>query len=190
MIILDNGHGYDTAGKRSPVWKDGSQLFEWEFNRDIVRRIQGRLMSHDIPSTILVMEARDVALSTRAERTNRLYREMPNSFLVSVHGNAGGGKGWEIWTSLGDTKSDAIATIFYEEAQKHLKDFRMRSDYSDGDADKESSFYILAKTRCPAVLTENLFYDNEQECRFMMTDFGRETIARLHVSAIMRYLNL
>lgn len=27
-ILLDNGHGEDTKGKRSPVWKDGSQLLE------------------------------------------------------------------------------------------------------------------------------------------------------------------
>lgn len=39
-ILLDNGHGYDTPGKRSPIWPDGSQLFEWEFNRDIVSRIE------------------------------------------------------------------------------------------------------------------------------------------------------
>ena len=38
-ILLDNGHGQETPGKRSPVWADGSQLFEYEFNRDIVRRI-------------------------------------------------------------------------------------------------------------------------------------------------------
>ena len=37
---LDNGHGKKTAGKRSPVFDDGeTQLFEYEFNRDIVRRI-------------------------------------------------------------------------------------------------------------------------------------------------------
>ena len=38
-IILENGHGSQTPGKRSPIWGDGSQLLEWEFNRDIVRRI-------------------------------------------------------------------------------------------------------------------------------------------------------
>ena len=31
VIILDGGHGVDCAGKRSPIWGDGSQLFEWEF---------------------------------------------------------------------------------------------------------------------------------------------------------------
>ena len=42
-ILLDNGHGYDTPGKRSPIWPDGSQLFEWEFNRDIVSRIENSI---------------------------------------------------------------------------------------------------------------------------------------------------
>ena len=31
-ILIDNGHGRATAGKRSPVWPDGKQLFEYEFN--------------------------------------------------------------------------------------------------------------------------------------------------------------
>ncbi|MCG9704983.1 hypothetical protein [Photobacterium damselae] len=39
LFILDAGHGgiingqYQTAGKRSPIWSDGSQLFEGEFKR-------------------------------------------------------------------------------------------------------------------------------------------------------------
>lgn len=32
-ILIDNGHGKETPGKRSPVWPDGSQLYEYEFNR-------------------------------------------------------------------------------------------------------------------------------------------------------------
>jgi hypothetical protein len=45
LWILDNGHGgmidgvYQTPGKRSPVWPDGTQLFEGEFNRAIVKRL-------------------------------------------------------------------------------------------------------------------------------------------------------
>ena len=40
MVILDPGHGFNTEGKRSPVWEDGTQLFEWEFNRDIARAVK------------------------------------------------------------------------------------------------------------------------------------------------------
>ena len=53
VIILDNGHGEETAGKRSPLWGDGSQLFEWEFNRDIVRRIAAMLKAEGIKFEIL-----------------------------------------------------------------------------------------------------------------------------------------
>ena len=38
LWLLDPGHGIDTPGKRSPLWPDGTQLMEFEFNRDIVRR--------------------------------------------------------------------------------------------------------------------------------------------------------
>ena len=51
-ILLDNGHGYDTPGKRSPIWPDGSQLFEWEFNRDIVSRIEILLKKIPLPDLI------------------------------------------------------------------------------------------------------------------------------------------
>jgi N-acetylmuramoyl-L-alanine amidase len=45
LWLFDNGHGgvidgkYQTAGKRSPVWEDGSQLLEGVFNRAIVKRL-------------------------------------------------------------------------------------------------------------------------------------------------------
>jgi len=190
VVILDNGHGCNTPGKESPVWPDGSQLHEWEFNRDVVRRIHARLISLSIPSRILIKEALDVSLKTRVSRANAIYAAHPGSFLISIHGNAGGGQGWEAWTSRGETESDKIATLLYTHAKAMLAQFKIRTDYSDGDPDKESDFYILAKTNCPAVLTENLFYDNRKECAFMMSDFGRDLIAKMHVFAIQTYLNL
>ena len=62
VIILDGGHGVDCAGKRSPIWGDGSQLLEWEFNRDIVRRIAAMLKAEGIKFEILVPEDNDVSL--------------------------------------------------------------------------------------------------------------------------------
>ena len=81
-ILLDNGHGNDTPGKRSPIWPDGSQLLEWQFNRDIV---------------------------TRA---------------------------------------------------------------------------ILRGTLCPALLTESLFMDNPDDCKILLSEQGRERIARWHAASI------
>lgn len=61
-IVLDNGHGRETPGKRSPKFEDGTQFFEWEFNRDIVNRIAAQLKDLNIPYEILVPETTDISL--------------------------------------------------------------------------------------------------------------------------------
>lgn len=65
---------------------------------------------------------------------------------------------------------------------------RLRTDYTDGDADIEAGFYILKHTKCAAVLTENLFMDNKQEVSYLMSLEGRNAIARLHVEGIINYV--
>jgi len=191
LVLLDNGHGgiingeYQTPGKRSPVWSDGSQLFEGEFNRAIVNRIIESLSNLNIPYINIVPELTDISLSERIKRANSI--DADNVFYVSVHANAGGGKGFEVFTSKGETRSDKIATIFGEEFKQTFPTKRLRADYSDGDLDKEANFAVIRKTRMPAVLTENFFMDNEEECKeLLMTKEGRDKIAEFHVKAILR----
>lgn len=188
-IILDNGHGKDTPGKRSPKWSDNKQLFEWEFNRDIVKRISAKLQNAGIIPVVLVPEEIDIPLSQRVNRVNKISKDNGgNAILISIHGNAGGGTGWECFTSVGETKSDKYATILCDEFKKEFPELKMRFDYSDNDPDKESQFYILKNTSCPAVLTENFFMDTEKDCRLMMSDMGRERIATAHVRAILKMI--
>lgn len=185
LVLLDNGHGYDTPGKMSPVWQDGTQLYEWKFNRKVVKEIHLRLRMLGIESHILVPEEYDVPLKERVERVNEICKNRNDVILISIHVNAGGGTGWEVWTSKGETKSDYYAILFYTSACQYLKNWRIRTDFSDGDPDWESQFYILRNTRCPAVLTENMFMDNEKDCMFLMSDEGLYTLAALHVDAII-----
>lgn len=186
-IILDNGHGVDTPGKRSPVWGDGAQLLEWEFNRDIVQRIARELSHRGITHDILVPERTDIPLYQRANRANHIADVCGprNCLLVSVHANAGGGTGWEVYTSPGRTEADGYAEIFFRHAEAAFPEFRMRADTSDGDHDKEAGFAILRQTRCPAVLTENFFMDTERDCRLLLSEEGRRRIAQMHVDAIV-----
>ena len=191
IVIIDNGHGVDTKGKCSPVWKDGSKLFEYEFNRDVAARIAFKCKCNGIKFKMLVTEAHDVSLAERCSRVNEICEKTAEEcFLVSVHANAGMGTGWEAWTSVGKTKSDEYCTIFYEEAEKAFgKEWKIRKDTIDGDPDKESQFYILKHTKCPAVLTENFFMDTEKDCRFIMSHEARERIAEAHFKAIKRIVS-
>lgn len=185
-VILDNGHGKETAGKRSPIWPDGTQLLEWEFNRDIVRRICALLDDEDIMYEKLVPEDLDISLKERCRRANIIHDMTGgNCFLISVHGNAGGGTGWECYTTPGTTSADEIATALCKVFEQEFGgEYKMRFDNSDGDPDKEADFYILRHTKCPAVLTENFFMDNPADCKLMMSEDGRQRIAEAHYWAI------
>ena len=93
--ILDNGHGKETPGKRSPKWKSGGQLFEYEFNRDVVLRIHAKLMDVGINSIVLVPEIEDISLKDRCNRIKEICSVDKDCILLSIHANAGGGTGWE-----------------------------------------------------------------------------------------------
>ena len=189
IVILDRGHGIDTPGKRSPKWPDGTQLFEYEFNRDIVRRIAKQLDLDRIKNYILVPEENDISLSERVRRANDIYQKSNKKcFLISIHANAGGGSGWEVWTSIGKTKADDMAAILWDEMKTEFPLQKMRADTIDGDNDKEENFTIVKKTMCPAVLTENFFMDNKSDCDLIMSEFGRKKIADAHVRAIKKII--
>ena len=186
-IILDNGHGNDTEGKRSPSWSSGTpQIFEWSYNRRITAAIHKALPDNTI---ILVPEDNDIPLKERVERANAISKQYSNNvLLLSIHLNAhttATPKGWEIHTVKGATPSDKFADIFYKSAQNILltEGITMRSKF-------KSDFYILKQTICPAVLTENLFMTNENDCIYLNSTIGFNNIVKLHIDAINQILNV
>ena len=176
-IILDNGHGgiiggvYQTAGKRSEKWPNGQQLFEGEFNRKVVQMVATLCDTAGISNEILVPELEDISLVDRVKRCNMIYKKRLDSVLISVHANAGGGTGYEVFTSVGQTKSDPLSEIMIDEFGKALPELRLRKDSRDGDKDKEAHFYIIRKTWSPAMLIECAFMDTyEPDCKMMLDD--------------------
>lgn len=165
-VILDNGHGgviagkYQTAGKRSPKWSRGV-LYEGMFNRWVVNRIIEQLDRKNIPYYHISPEYNDVSLQTRVNRANAIYTEDQNTWILSIHANAGGGTGVEGFTTVGTTRSDALGEIILRRLEIDLAHQRMRFDRSDGDRDKEMNFFLLRNPAAPAFLLECGFMDNE-----------------------------
>ena len=197
-LLVDNGHGRDTAGKHSPLFDDGkSRLYEWRFARDIVNRIIALAPEYGIKVVPLVTEERDIPLSVRASRANNYKKTHPaeKCVLISVHGNAAGtakewlsARGWEAWTTKGKTNSDLLAEKLYNAARAIFpSEFKIRTDKTDGDQDKEANFTVIYKANMPAVLTENFFYDNREDCRYMMSAKGQDEIARVHLAGVRDY---
>lgn len=192
-ILIDPGHGIDTPGKRSP---DG--LFrEYLWNRQVADLILEGLVSAGVDASLVVTETNDVTLRNRVNRVNTICNRVgaSNVLLVSVHANAAGNgsawmnaRGWSCYTSKGKTKSDQVAECLYDAFEAEFQDRKIRKDMSDGDRDWEENFYVLQKSKCPAVLLENFFYDNREECAWMLQEETKKRIASAAVKGIIKYI--
>ena len=192
-ILIDPGHGIDTPGKRSP---DG--LFrEYLWNRQVADLILEGLVSAGIDASLVVTETNDVTLRNRVNRVNTICNRLgaSNVLLVSIHANAAGNgsawmnaKGWSCYNSKGKTRSDQVAECLYDAFEEEFQDRKIRKDMSDGDRDWEENFYVLQKSKCPAVLLENFYYDNREECAWMLQEETKRRIADAAVKGIIKYI--
>lgn len=187
-ILIDAGHGINTKGKRSP----DESLLEWEWNMKTAQIVYNLLKDCGCDVELIKPEQKDIPLSERVRRVNKYGRD---SLLVSIHVNALGtgqewmkARGWSIWTTEGVTESDTVAEYIWSEAVKMWGKERVRKDMSDGDKDYEDDFYILRKTVCPAVLVENFFMDNKQDCKYLLSEKSNSECAAVIINGILKYL--
>lgn len=180
-IFVDNGHGLMTSGKRS---LDG--LFREAFyNREIARKVVADLLDRNLNAELLVPEDDDIPLAERVRRINAHCFALgkKNVIVVSIHVNAAGNgtkwlnaTGWSVFTCSGQTESDRLAECLCESAIKNFPGRRIRTDISDGDMDWEDGFYILRKSLCPAVLTENFFMDSRSDLEYLQSRASKQAV--------------
>jgi N-acetylmuramoyl-L-alanine amidase len=198
--ILDAGHGgtvngkYVTAGKRSPKFIDGTQLYEGVNNREIVRLLKRAFLDNNIDFFDCVNSENDIPLTTRVKRANDLHKHKPCVY-ISIHSDANGdgikwddASGMSVYTSIGQTKSDIFAELVINELQENFKsEVKWRTDITDKDKDKEENFYVLKNTNCPAILCEFGFHTNLIEATKMLSFDWKNKIILSLVYAIKKY---
>lgn len=196
-ILVEAGHGNPPltgiGSKQSP---DG-RIKEYVYCREIVAEVVKRLRAQGYDAENTVPEKGDISLGERCARVNAWCDRLgaKNVVFVSIHNNAAGcgqwmsARGWEAWTSKGQTMGDKLADCLYDAAAKYLpKGTKIRTDLTDGDRDKEGNLAVVRGTRCAACLTENLFQDNREDVDYLLSPQGREAIITLHVEGIKAYI--
>lgn len=192
VVLIDNGHGYDTSGKCSP----DKSIKEYQYNRDIAIAVYDRLLNDpDIHPVLITPEINDISLAERVRRINKYVAKYgsSNCIMVSIHLNAAGNgqwmnaRGWSIWTTKGQNISDKLANVFYNVAVHLFGIDKCRKDMVDGDPDYESNFYIIKGANCAAVLTENFFMDNKADVEYLQSAEGFNNIVACHVEAVKRW---
>lgn len=189
IVILDNGHGINTPGKCSP----DKSLKEYKWNREFVDKLIPLLENEGYTVFKIVTEDKDISLSERANRANKIITKYGagNCVFISVHVNAAGNgnwmnaTGWEVYSTKGKTNSDKLAECLCNACLE--ENVKLRKDTSDGDMDKESNFTVIYKTNCPAVLTENLFMDSKTDLEILKSEEGVQKLLNIHVKGINRF---
>lgn len=205
-ILLDPGHTDKTPGKCSP----DKSLMEWKYNRIIVKKIEEELDKLGIEhwnshpedgwvSSTYNTDSKDLVL--RCYRINNKYAELKSegkkAIMISVHVNAASNgewktaTGWSAWTTKGQNNSDKLADCLYDAAEEVLlpMNMKIRKEMSDGDRDYESNFYIIKKSNCVSVLTENFFQDNKSDVKWLLSEEGKNAITKLHIEGIKKYID-
>lgn len=193
IVLIDNGHGIDTAGKSSP----DRRLREYKYCREIAVRVSRELtLRKGIDSRLIVPEIEDISLRERVRRVNAWSDKIgaKNVMLVSIHCNAAGSdgkwheaRGFSVFVSgNASARSKELAQRFTEQAiSKGLTGNRSIPTKKYW----VQSLAMTRDTKCAAVVTENLFMDNKDDVTYLLSEEGKRAIVELHVESILSMIN-
>lgn len=190
LVIIDNGHGIGTPGKCSP---DG-RLREWQWTRELARRLAKALADRGVESILLVEEDSDEPLRERCRRANAITAREPGAILVSLHSNAsamgntwGSASGWSAFVAPNASSgSRELAAALFRRAREAGILGNRRTPTAGYNVE---SLAICRDTHCPAVLTENMFHDNRSDVEFMLGENGKSILTAIHADAIRDFFN-
>lgn len=179
ILVLDAGHGLTTAGKQTMNGKYGI-IKEWELNNKVLLYIMEYLKDYAI--TIYRTDdptgKTDIALLERVKRCNAYGPVL----FISIHHNAGGGTGIEVyWHTKGTQEDKKIAEIV---APKLATSTGMKNR-----GVKQEAWTVLT-CKATAILVEGGFMDTTSDYEYMCTEKGQRAYAKAIADSVIQYLSL
>ncbi len=203
-IILDPGHGgidskgkYTTAPAKMYEFPNGEVAYEGVWNRKYAGKLGELLeaLGYEVVYTVEPTDATDITLDRRVKKANKY--PAAESLFVSMHFNASenhASRGFSVYTTRGITNSDRLADFVAAEVEKWVRlvgagnDVKLRFDNSDGDRDWEEDFYVLKKTKMPAILIEGLFFAQYNDFQMIQDESFMQAFCEAVVSGIQEYV--
>lgn len=169
-IALDDGHGMETAGKRTPKFNDGTFMRENEFNRAVVNYLNVELKRCGFKTLLTAPTDEDTPLATRVSIANKNKVDA----FVSVHANAftgswGEANGVEVFVGMSKQSKELGKAV-----HKYLL---QGTKQTDRGVKNGTHLYVISRTVAPAILVECAFMDNKVEAELLRTDSFRKECA-------------
>lgn len=185
IICIDAGHGGKDPGSLGP-----NGLREKDVALAVALRL-GRMLSRTAGLEVRYTRTDDRFLEL-AERA-RIANQMGAALFLSIHCNSGPpgkGEGYEVFTTPGETASDAFATALFDAYRRSFPNRPPRTDMSDGDPDKEASFVVLRLTSMPAALFELEFIHVPAGEAFLRSETNQVLMAEALCDGVLAHLGL
>lgn len=184
-IAIDDGHGVETAGKRTPLFADGTYMAENEYNAAVAGFLQKALQRCGFHTILVAPEEKDTPLSVRVKRANDAQADA----YISIHANAYGtdwneANGVESWVY---DKADAKTLAFAKAIHRGLVSASGRKDRG---LKKSGDLYVLKQTKMPAVLVEGGFMTNLTEAKLLLSEEYRKVCAEGICQGICNYFQI
>lgn len=168
-VVIDAGHGgHDRGGI------PGQRASEKAMTLDVARRLQARLRAAGLRTVMTRNSDAFISLGQRVAIANA----QRNAVFVSIHFNSAsrvGACGFE--TYYYSRQSAALASRLYSKLTHAWP--------SENRGLRVRGFYVIRKTRIPAVLCECGFLTNSREAALISRPAGRERLASVLAQAII-----
>lgn len=176
IICIDPGH----IDSGADAGAEGNGLREQDLTLDIALSLKP-LLEYNGFAVILTREDGFVngphqtvkqSLQARCDIANNAGADI----FLSIHINAGGGTGTEVYALPGGQAEKLAGILLYYLIQT--------ANWANRGVKTNRNFYVLVNTNIPAVLTENGFIDNPSDAAKLSDPGFRKSLARAHAKGI------
>jgi N-acetylmuramoyl-L-alanine amidase len=184
LIAIDDGHGMETLGKRTPVLPGTTKfMHENEFNKTTAAYLKAGLERCGFKTLMVAPGDTDVPLIARTNAANKAKADL----CISIHANAlngifGNQQGVATYHYPGSILSQKAAAAIHN----RLKTGTVQKDRGV----KTENFHVLRETKMPSVLVECAFMDNLREAKLLMSDAFRHECADQICQGICDYFKV
>ena len=177
-VFISAGHGGSDPGAVANNTK------EKDLNLSIALACRDELMRHGIAVKMSRTKDEDDPLSEEINECNAYAPDL----AISIHNNAGGGDGVEVFHSHLGGKGKTLAENILEEIVKVGQN--SRGAKTRKNANGKDYYGFIRQTSCPAVIVECAFVDNATDLKILATEGKRKAMGVAIAKGILKILGV
>lgn len=177
-VYLDPGHGGNDSGAVKYINERDTNLVMALACRDY-------LTVHGVDVKMSrTSNSKGTSISSMARDANRWGADL----VVSIHNNAGGGDGFEVYHSVGGGKGKILAANIETEVKAIGQNSRGLKTKTNGKG--ADYFGMIRLTDAPAVICEGVFVDNKTDVKIADTVAEQQAFGQAYARGILKTLGI